>query len=130
MNAPINFRTKRFKICFSISSLMHIVFGVIIFLNFKQNPEIASAHNNEEATLQKTEKIHHSKQPKNIKPLTTRKPRIANVIIHKVEPGESFWKIANKYTIEIESILKINGLDADYILKVGEKIKIPVGAHQ
>ncbi len=125
MNTPVNFHTKRFKICFSVASLMHIVFGLIIFLNFKQNSEITSAQNNAEINSLKTINIPHAEPAKNIN-LPRKKPRTADVIIHEVKPGESFWKIANKYKIDIESILALNTLNSSHILKVGEKIKIPV----
>ncbi len=125
MNTPINFHTKRFKVCFSLSILAHLVLGLIIFLSFNQNSETVSVHNKRDDS-QKSGKIQHIKPYENKIDSPNEKSRSANVIIHHVKPGQSFWKIANKYNVEIESILRLNSLKSNHILKVGEKIKIPV----
>jgi len=43
---------------------------------------------------------------------------------HKIEKGETLWKFANKYNINIETLKKYNRLDSD-IIKEGDNITIP-----
>lgn len=43
---------------------------------------------------------------------------------HVVQQGESLWKIARKYRVSVESIMKTNNLDTDR-LRPGRTLKIP-----
>ncbi|MDR0910588.1 MAG: LysM peptidoglycan-binding domain-containing protein [Spirochaetaceae bacterium] len=44
---------------------------------------------------------------------------------YRAERGDSLYGIARKADISIEELRRINGLSADYLLKVGDKIKVP-----
>jgi LysM repeat protein len=44
--------------------------------------------------------------------------------IHVVQLGDSLWKIARKYKVSIDSILKINNLESDR-LRLGKELEIP-----
>ena len=44
---------------------------------------------------------------------------------HTVQSGDSFWSISQKYDIEIENLLKANGMKKNSNLKPGRKIIIP-----
>jgi hypothetical protein len=44
--------------------------------------------------------------------------------IHKVQDGESLWKISRKYNVSIEAIMKVNHLDSDR-LRPGKELQIP-----
>ena len=48
--------------------------------------------------------------------------------IHKIQEGESLWKISRKYKVSVESIMKLNHLESDR-LRVGRELKIPEQAH-
>ena len=43
---------------------------------------------------------------------------------HYVRQGESMYTIAQKYGIRVESLYKLNKLDADYQIKVGDPIRL------
>jgi len=45
------------------------------------------------------------------------------VIIHVVKPGDTLWKISEKYGVKTSTICKLNGLKKD-LLVVGMKLKI------
>ncbi|MDE2235880.1 MAG: LysM peptidoglycan-binding domain-containing protein [Gammaproteobacteria bacterium] len=45
-------------------------------------------------------------------------------IIHPVRPGESLWSIARRYRVNVAELRHWNGLHADSILHVGQKITI------
>jgi LysM repeat protein len=44
-------------------------------------------------------------------------------ICHKVQPGDSLWKIAKKYNVSIEKIKELNNLKSDVLLQ-GKALKI------
>lgn len=44
--------------------------------------------------------------------------------IHKVQEGDSLWKIARKYGVNIEAIRTLNQLETDR-LRIGKELKIP-----
>ncbi len=43
---------------------------------------------------------------------------------HTVQAGESLYTIAQKYGIKLKTIYETNGLDADHVARVGERLKI------
>lgn len=43
---------------------------------------------------------------------------------HVVAPGESMYSIAQKYGIRLKSLYKMNGLDYDHQISVGEKLRV------
>lgn len=43
---------------------------------------------------------------------------------HTVQPGESLYDIAQKYGIRLESLYKMNHLEADYQIRVGDKLRV------
>jgi len=47
------------------------------------------------------------------------------IIIHRVKPGENLSIIAKKYKTSITQIIKINKLKKPYIIRPGQKLKIP-----
>lgn len=44
---------------------------------------------------------------------------------HKVKSGENLSKIADKYGIEVRTLMALNGLDKKSVLKLGQTLKIP-----
>lgn len=52
-------------------------------------------------------------------------PRTAEGVCHKVVKGETLWRIAKNYGVEIESIVKANRLSDVEEIKVGQVIIIP-----
>jgi hypothetical protein len=60
-------------------------------------------------------------------PLTKKEPEaapISTAILHKVQAGDSLWKIARKYGTTVEAIAKLNQLESDR-LRLGKELKIP-----
>jgi D-gamma-glutamyl-meso-diaminopimelic acid endopeptidase CwlS len=53
-------------------------------------------------------------------------PDVATHTTYTVQPGDAFWKIAAKYGVDINQLMSYNGANANTILYVGQKIKIPV----
>ncbi len=45
-------------------------------------------------------------------------------VMHKVQSGESLWKIARKYKVSINSIVQLNHLESDR-LRIGKELQIP-----
>lgn len=43
---------------------------------------------------------------------------------HTVKPGESMYSIAQYYGMRVKSLYKKNGLSPDYVLKVGDKLRV------
>ncbi len=43
---------------------------------------------------------------------------------HTIEPGDSLWKIARKYRVSIEEIMRLNHMDTEK-LRVGKQLEIP-----
>ncbi|MCD6450831.1 MAG: peptidoglycan DD-metalloendopeptidase family protein [Acidobacteria bacterium] len=46
-------------------------------------------------------------------------------IYHIVEPGQTLWRIAKAYGVDLEYLAEINGIDDPTLIYVGEKIFIP-----
>ncbi len=44
---------------------------------------------------------------------------------HVVKSGEGFWVIAKKYNVTQNELRKFNGLSENYVLKPGDRLKIP-----
>lgn len=47
--------------------------------------------------------------------------------LHKVEIGDSLWKIARRYRVTVEELKQINGLESDRV-RVGKQLEIPGGS--
>jgi LysM repeat protein len=52
-------------------------------------------------------------------------PPAVQPVIHTVQSGDTLWKIAQKYSVTIEAIVKANNLDPIKYLAVGQKLTIP-----
>ena len=50
---------------------------------------------------------------------------ISSSTYHKVEPGESLWKIAAQHEADVQAIKAVNGIAADDKLRVGQVIRVP-----
>jgi membrane-bound lytic murein transglycosylase D len=51
------------------------------------------------------------------------------IILHTVEKGDTLWNIAKRYEgASVQQIMKINNLNSPEDLKLGAKIKIPLGS--
>ncbi|WP_425447153.1 LysM peptidoglycan-binding domain-containing protein [Dethiothermospora halolimnae] len=46
-------------------------------------------------------------------------------ITHSVQSGETYWKISQKYNVDINDLLGINNADEYTVLNIGDEIKIP-----
>ena len=47
------------------------------------------------------------------------------MIIYFVKPGDTIWKIAKKFKSTIEEIVKVNQIEDENMINVGEKLFIP-----
>ena len=47
-----------------------------------------------------------------------------NLIIYFVKENDTIWKIAKRFNVSFENLLKVNNLDKDDILEIGKKIYI------
>ena len=52
--------------------------------------------------------------------------RVVKVVDHIVKQGESLTKIAKKYGVSLQEILKANSIKDPDSVKAGEKIKVPL----
>ena len=48
-----------------------------------------------------------------------------SLILYIVKPGDSLWKIAKKFNSTVEELAKMNGIENEEIILVGQKIYIP-----
>ena len=48
-----------------------------------------------------------------------------SMIIYFVKPGDTIWKIAKKFKSTIEEIVKVNQIENENMINVGEKLFIP-----
>jgi len=69
------------------------------------------------ARLQEGDIIYLKKKRKKADKAYKRRP-------HTVRSGESMYSIAQYYGIRLKSLYKINNLDADYQLRVGDKLRV------
>jgi len=51
-------------------------------------------------------------------------PKAKHRRVHLVQEGDSLWKIAKRYHVSIEAIIKLNRLETDK-LRLGQKLEIP-----
>ncbi|MGI6778219.1 MAG: LysM peptidoglycan-binding domain-containing protein [Acetivibrionales bacterium] len=49
----------------------------------------------------------------------------AQNMIHTVQPGDTFWKISQKYGVNIYNLMDANGANQNTVLYVGQKITVP-----
>ena len=47
---------------------------------------------------------------------------------HTVEPGESWWSIANQHGVSVERLCQINGLTRQDVLQPGQRLAVPEAA--
>jgi LysM repeat protein len=48
-----------------------------------------------------------------------------NSTVYIIQPGDSLWKISNKFKVSVEAIMRLNKLESER-LKVGKPLQIPV----
>jgi LysM repeat protein/flagellar hook assembly protein FlgD len=49
-----------------------------------------------------------------------------SVVVHVVQSGDTLWKIAQKYGVTLDALVKANNLDPNKYLAIGQKLVIPV----
>jgi LysM repeat protein len=59
-----------------------------------------------------------------IAPVTKARPQDDGSIIHTVMSGQSLWMLADHYDVGIDALRQLNGLGADDMLYIGQKILI------
>ncbi|MTI47341.1 MAG: LysM peptidoglycan-binding domain-containing protein [Firmicutes bacterium] len=52
-------------------------------------------------------------------------PSISFAGTYNVQSGDTYWKISQKYNIELKLLLEANGVNGDTILNIGDKLTIP-----
>lgn len=52
---------------------------------------------------------------------------LAQDLVHTVQPGDTFWKLSQKYSVGISELMSVNNADQDTILYVGQKLVVPTG---
>jgi lipoprotein NlpD len=45
--------------------------------------------------------------------------------VHSVESGDTVYGIALEYGVDWEELLRMNGLDEDSLLQLGQELKLP-----
>ena len=48
-----------------------------------------------------------------------------SLILYIAKPGDSLWKIAKKFNSTVEEIARMNGIEDENIINIGQKIYIP-----
>ncbi|HJL43578.1 MAG TPA: LysM peptidoglycan-binding domain-containing protein [Myxococcales bacterium LLY-WYZ-16_1] len=54
-----------------------------------------------------------------------RPPAVDSGRTHRVEPGESFWSVANDHGVTVAGLRSLNALDADHVLQPGDVLRLP-----
>lgn len=62
-------------------------------------------------------------------PGTAKPAATASGKTHTVVQGDTVFGIARKYGVNAREIIELNGLEAPYALKLGQKLKLPGGEH-
>jgi len=57
----------------------------------------------------------------------TQTPDVDGKIIHEVQPYQALYTIADAYHVSVDRILVLNGLQADWPLRIGQKLVISPG---
>jgi len=60
------------------------------------------------------------------KPQIPHKPDLMEEMRYSIQKGDSLWKIAKRYNISIEEIMKKNKISSPQNLKIGQKIFLPL----
>ena len=97
--------------------LAAITFGPLVFAQGNEQPDQQVAEN----VLQDTQysSSFYTQQAEEV-----RQYRGGEVTTHVVEPGETLGSIAEKYGLQIDTIIWENGLDAKAALKPGQELQI------
>jgi len=59
--------------------------------------------------------------------VVTQTPDVDGKIIHEVQPYQALYTIADAYHVSVDRILVLNGLQADWPLRIGQKLVISPG---
>jgi membrane-bound lytic murein transglycosylase D len=59
---------------------------------------------------------------------TTNAPQTVASRTHQVRSGDSLWKIANRYNLQLETLLALNNISTDSVLKPGQELKLQAGS--
>ena len=99
------------------------------------NPKVVKEIKKELNSIAQTQKIAKNvKELKSIKEINKSKKelvainkpkRVKNYTLYTVKKGDSLIKIAKKYALSKDTLLKINKLDKNATIKIGQKLKIP-----
>jgi hypothetical protein len=123
---------RRFIICLIVSIVLHIIFGFVLYMNFRPSTKVTASdvgppkdpgkiQSGSPADRQDfviTRPGDNTRDAKNAESGT-------GAEIHTVKPGESYWTVARKYNISMQKLIEFNGLSVNHVLKVGEKLRIP-----
>ena len=64
---------------------------------------------------------------KAVTPAAAATSRKATSTIHVVVPGDNLWEVAQHYRVNAEALAKANGVTSRTVLKLGQKLSVPVG---
>ncbi|MCH2097067.1 MAG: LysM peptidoglycan-binding domain-containing protein, partial [Pseudomonadales bacterium] len=51
---------------------------------------------------------------------------IVRALVYRVRSGDSLWKIAERFGLRVADILSWNNLDADRVLRPGQRLRLQV----
>jgi len=132
VNVIIDYKNRQFIICFILSCIIHLLFGIFLYNNFKESSKKNNALSGNESKIPLiVDPVPANRENYVITPADhkkNKKSKNSNLYqkdVHTVKPGESYWVIAKKYQITIEELLDYNRLSTTHVLKVGETLKIP-----
>ena len=91
-----------------------LVLPLMLFINIIKRARIVALKNNVKNDTVLTQ------------PPFMQKPVRENIIYHNVERGDNLFRISQRYACTIPEIYQWNNLDDNYILRVGDSLKIMI----
>jgi LysM repeat protein len=106
--------SRRFVLALLVVAAVHIAVAAAAFLLYttRRDPRVTPG----------SPAAREDFQLKPVNPDTPRKPEPRT---HKVQPGDTYWGLAQKFNVSIEDLRKANGHARSHVLKPGEVLKIP-----
>ncbi len=93
--------------------------------------ELLALNKNIEPIRKKNTSVWSQKNTKNVLERVKEKKQVfvetKDFAKHKVETGETIYSIARLYNVSVTSLAKLNKLDAEFTIYVGQNIIVPIG---
>lgn len=114
---------KRVIASFLIVLTIHLLIGGVLYASYRAAnqpamPSTASSEATDEAEAA-------PRQPPAETPPRQTTTAPPTDLQYTVERGDTYWEIARQHRISVRELMQYNGHGEDYVLKVGDRLRIP-----